>query len=69
MVVDRIEGDYAVVENEGIMLDIPLSQLPCDIKEGDVLRHCDGVYIIDNEAAAAAREKISARLGNLFKKE
>lgn len=69
MVVDRIEGDYAVIENEGIMLDIPLSQLPCDIKEGDVLCHCDGVYIIDNEAAAAAREKISARLGNLFKKE
>lgn len=69
MVVDRIEGDFAVVENEGIMLDIPLSQLPCDVKEGDIVSLSNGVYIVDNKTADEQREEISARLENLFKRK
>lgn len=69
MVVDRIEGDFAVVENEGIMLDIPLSQLPCDVKEGDIVTLYNGVYIVDNKTADEQREEISARLENLFKRK
>ncbi|MBR5513791.1 MAG: DUF3006 domain-containing protein [Ruminococcus sp.] len=69
MVIDRIEGDFAVVENEGIMLDIPLSQLPCDVKEGDIITFSNGVYIVDNKSAQEQREEISARLENLFKRK
>ncbi len=69
MVVDRIEGDFAVVENEGIMLDIPLSQLPCNVKEGDMICFLNGVYIVDNKTADEQREEISARLENLFKRK
>ena len=37
-IVDRIEGDYAVVELEnGKAVDIPLISLPEDIKEGAVI--------------------------------
>ena len=69
MVIDHIENGYAVIENEGIMLDIPLSQLPDGVKEGDVLTFENGIYFRDEFAAAENREKISARLENLFKRK
>lgn len=69
MVIDRIENGYAVIENEGIMLDIPLSQLPDNIREGDVLTYADGEYIVDSKASEERREEISARLENLFKRK
>lgn len=37
MKVDRIEGEIAVVEVEGRMIDLPLSALPAGLKEGDTL--------------------------------
>lgn len=38
-IVDRIEGDLAVVEDEaGNTFDVPLGILPDDVKEGDVLQ-------------------------------
>jgi hypothetical protein len=37
MIVDRIEGTRAVVEIEGELIDLPLSALPADVKEGDRL--------------------------------
>ncbi len=67
MVIDRIENGYAVIENEGIMLDIPLSQLPEGVKESDVLTFENGIYFRDEITAAERREEISARLENLFK--
>ncbi len=69
MVIDRIEGDFAVVENEGIMLDIPLSQLHCDVKEGDIVTFSNGVYIVDNKTADEQRAEISVRLDKLFKRK
>ena len=38
MVVDRIEGDIAVLEFNGQTIDIPTSILPNGIQEGDRLR-------------------------------
>lgn len=37
IVVDRIEGDTAVLELGGQRVDVPLAQLPADVKEGDEL--------------------------------
>jgi hypothetical protein len=37
IVVDRIEGEVAVVEIAGVTTDIPLSELPPGVKEGDQL--------------------------------
>ena len=37
-IVDRIEGNLAVVEDEaGQTFDVPADVLPADVKEGDVL--------------------------------
>lgn len=37
-IIDRFEGDIAVVEADETMLDIPRSQLPAEAQEGDVLQ-------------------------------
>lgn len=41
--IDRIEGNYAVLEENGATQDVPLSELPEGIREGDLLeRKPDG---------------------------
>lgn len=37
IVVDRIEGEQAVLEVGGRLVDVPLSELPPGVKEGDRL--------------------------------
>lgn len=39
MIIDRIEGQFAVIEIEkGRMINLPLVILPQKVKEGDVLK-------------------------------
>lgn len=37
IVVDRIEGDTAVLEIAGRLVDVPVAELPSGLKEGDRL--------------------------------
>jgi len=47
-IIDRFEGEYAVVEFEGrTMVEIHKKDLPAGLKEGDVIRSIDGAYVID----------------------
>lgn len=71
MTVDRFEADFAVLEmqtesGELLYKNIPLSWLPEDTAEGDVLRKCDGQYVIDrtetDRRRAAAQEKLQELL-------
>lgn len=55
-VVDRFEGDLAVIRCQGQQLTIPISLLPPKIKEGSVLgikiRHLEGEENRRRKAAA-----------------
>lgn len=62
MVVDRIEGDFAVVElTGGPTLDLPLWMLPDGVREGDVIRtrlaDLAGVRRIDLEIDRAETDR------------
>ena len=50
LVIDRIEGNIAVCENRKNkkMKDIPIADLPQDIKEGTILKWKNGKYKIDD---------------------
>lgn len=65
-VIDRFEGDYAVVEFEDReMQDIKKILMPPEAKEGDVIVFIDGKYVIDKEETAKRRgaaEKLSEGL-------
>lgn len=69
--VDRFEGNFAVCENRetGEFVDIPLSELPENIKEGSMLKFENGKYILDIESTRKEQEEIKNLVDNLFKRK
>ena len=62
LVVDRIEGDVAVLTDGTYIVDLPLAWLPDDVAEGWHLR----VELTrDPIAEAAARDETAARIRHL----
>lgn len=61
-IIDRIENDTAVCETDSIMIDVPLSALPEDVREGDVI-----TLSIDKAQTADRKEKINDLMNTLFK--
>ncbi len=67
IIIDRIEGEYAVCELEdGTMTDIPLTSLPAESKAGSVLFFADGEYRIDIDARKERAAKIAALQNSIF---
>ena len=60
IVIDRFEGDLAVLECGGSTWNVPRAVLPPDASEGDVLG-----LVIDPDATRAARDDAAARLARL----
>ncbi len=62
MILDRIEGETAILELEsGACIKLPVSLLPKDAKEGDVL-----VLAVDTDAAQQSRQTAKKRMNRLF---
>ena len=67
LIVDRIEGDLAVCEkSDKTMVDIELTQLPEDVKEGDILIEKDGNYELDLTETEQRRKRVQALMDDLF---
>jgi Protein of unknown function (DUF3006) len=66
-IVDRIEGETAVVECNEKIVDIPLTRLPKDVKAGDVLVFQeDGSYTISEEDTKDRKETIKKLMNELW---
>ncbi len=57
IVIDRIEGVYAVALEDGAVTNIPVNMLPSDVKEGDVVIMTAEGYIVDFEATKELRRR------------
>ncbi len=66
IILERFEGDTAVLEIDGILKNIPKSMLKGEIKEGTVLILKDNMYLPDSAATKNRREKIAALQEDLF---
>lgn len=70
LIIDRLEGCYAVCENdaaEQILLEKHL--LPAETKEGDILTMDEsGIYRIDKEATEQRRAKLQRLQERLFRR-
>ena len=63
MIIDRFEGDYAIVELPGrVMMDLSKKLLPQGAKEGDVLE----IRILPRETEARKKE-VSKQMGKLWR--
>lgn len=66
--LDRFEEDKAILENRktGEMIDIPKSELPNNIKEGTILKHINGEYVIDEELNKEVSERLEDKLKDFW---
>lgn len=67
--LDRFEGNFAVLENRSTkeMTDIPISNIPFNAKEGDILKLSNGSYVIDYEETSIVSDRIRDKMDNLKK--
>jgi hypothetical protein len=64
LIIDRFEGDFAVVEyKEDHTFNLPRSLLPPGAKEGDVLQL---TLTIDDESTASRKRRIETLMEELF---
>ncbi|MCL2513646.1 MAG: DUF3006 domain-containing protein [Oscillospiraceae bacterium] len=66
--VDRIEGEYAVLEYpDGHISPIKRDLLPENVKEGSLLtQNPDGSFALDEAAAEKRRKELHEKAKNLF---
>lgn len=67
VIVDRIEGEYAVCELENRqMTNIALIEIPFSVKEGDVLVLEGNSYKLDVEQTQSRKKKIEDMVTGLW---
>lgn len=67
IIIDRFEGNLAVLETDDGMKNIERSLLPENAAEGDVLVY-DGSWTVDTAATEQRRERTRKRLKRLLNK-
>lgn len=65
-IVDRFEGDYAVIEYYDKMLNLPKVFLPMEIREGDVL---DVIILLDYNETNKLKSEIRELMEDVWEKE
>ncbi|HHW46319.1 MAG TPA: DUF3006 domain-containing protein [Clostridiales bacterium] len=65
-IIDRFEGEFAVCEYEGSMVDIPRRLIPENAKEGSVLVKQEDKFILDKETEKALRDRIIEKQKRLW---
>ena len=66
--VDRIEDDIVVLENRTTqeILNISISEMPNEIKTGDILKKVNGKYFIDEEETKSVEKRIHDKMNDLW---
>ena len=64
-IIDRFEGELAVIEVNNITMDVPKSKLPSTAK-GDVLIIEGDTYTIDKDETDKRRREIQDLMNKLF---
>lgn len=69
--IDRFEGEFAICENKqtGEYINIPISDLPENVKEGSILKLENGKYILEEFQTSKQQEEIKNMVNNLFNKK
>ncbi|MGQ0440035.1 DUF3006 domain-containing protein [Bacillus sp. B-TM1] len=65
-IIDRFEGELAVIEVNNVTMDVPKSKLPPTAKEGDVLIIEGDTYTIDKDETDKRRREIQDLMNKLF---
>lgn len=66
LIFERLEGDIAVVENDGERIKLRKELISESVREGDVLKIQNGMYIPDKEATQHRRKKLTKLQNSLW---
>ncbi|MDE7304203.1 MAG: DUF3006 domain-containing protein [Oscillospiraceae bacterium] len=58
LIIDRIDGNTAVIEDGDNRFEVSRSELAPDVKEGDAVLFENGVYRKDTDATEKRRQEI-----------
>ncbi|HHU83633.1 MAG TPA: DUF3006 domain-containing protein [Clostridiales bacterium] len=65
--VERVTEKIVIIEDHnGNMVELPREIFEKEIREGDILKECDGVYLIDKEATEQRKKELSDLADSLF---
>ena len=67
-IIDRFEGEYAILETDAGFEQVALAALPDGAKEGDFIVFENGSYRIDNHATQKQRVRTRELLDTIFQK-
>ena len=67
IIIDRIEGEIAVLETDEGMTEIGANELPSNASEGDVLVKFNEKWQINHDASEQRRALIANKLKRLMK--
>ena len=63
LIIDRFEGDFAVIETSKGFINIPKTDIPSNACEGDVLD-----LSVNKNDTEARKKRINSMMDDLFKK-
>lgn len=66
VILERYEGEFAVIETDGKMENIDRNLIAENTKEGSVLIKKEGIYYPDEQKTKARRQKIVELQDSLF---
>ena len=66
-IIDRFEGEYAVLETDSGMKNVLRDMLPEEAREGDVVELKNAAYTINKKAAEKRRRELREKLKKLQK--
>jgi len=61
LIIDRFEGDFAVVETENAFINVPRKDIPSNANEGDVLK-----LSIEKDETEKRKKNIDGMMNSLF---
>ncbi|MEE1026937.1 MAG: DUF3006 domain-containing protein [Acutalibacteraceae bacterium] len=66
IILDRFEGDFAVIYEEDVLKNIPKDLVEKKAKEGSVLIKKENKYFLDEKNTAVRHKKIAELQDSLF---
>lgn len=61
LIIDRFEGDFALIETSGGIINIPKADIPIGAKEGDILN-----LVINSGETARRKAQIEKKMNRMF---
>jgi len=66
IILDRFEGDYAIIEMYEEIVSVEKHLLHEDVKEGDILIEKKGMYFKDHEATKKRKQYIEDKFKDMW---